>query len=235
ETGEYPPAMVDGLRQLGAFGLKIPREYGGLGFSHVEYVRAMELVGSHDANVTALLSAHQAIGAPQPILPFGTDEQKQRFLPRCARGAISAFALTEPAVGSDPARLQTRAALAPEGDRWILDGEKLWCTNGTLAELLVVMARDPQTDRINAFVVETAWPGVTVEHRCRFMGLRALANAHVSFRKVEIPRENLIGTEGQGLRVALATLNTGRLTLPAATAGQAKRCVEIVRKWSRAR
>lgn len=235
ETGEYPPSVIDGLRKLGAFGLKIPREYGGLGFSHAEYVRVMELVGSHDANVTALLSAHQAIGVPQPILLFGTDEQKRRLLPRCARGAISAFALTEPAVGSDPARLQTRAVLAPTGDRWILDGDKLWCTNGTLAELLVVMARDPASGRINAFVVETAWPGVTVEHRCRFMGLRALANAHVSFRNVEIPRENLIGVEGQGLRVALVTLNTGRLTLPAATAGQAKKCVEIVRKWSRAR
>ncbi|MFO7564858.1 MAG: acyl-CoA dehydrogenase family protein [Enhygromyxa sp.] len=235
ETGEYPPKMIEGLRRLGAFGLKIPREYGGLGFSHVEYVRVMQLLGSHDANLTALLSAHQAIGVPQPILMFGTDEQKRRFLPRCARGAISAFALTEPAVGSDPARLEARAALAPDESHWILDGDKLWCTNGTLAELIVVMARDPASDRINAFVVETDWPGVTIEHRCRFMGLRALANAHISFRGVEIPRENLIGEQGQGLRVALATLNTGRLTLPAATSGQAKKCVEIVRKWSRAR
>jgi alkylation response protein AidB-like acyl-CoA dehydrogenase len=235
ETGEYPPAVIDGLRKLGAFGLKIPREYGGLGFSHVEYIRVMELLGSHDANITALLSAHQAIGVPQPVMLFGTAEQKRRFLPRCARGAISAFALTEPAVGSDPARLQTRATLAPDGSHYVLDGDKLWCTNGTLAELLVVMARDPVSGRINAFVVETAWPGVTIEHRCRFMGLRALANAHISFRAVRVPRENLIGPAGEGLRVALSTLNTGRLTLPAATAGQAKKCVEIVRKWSRAR
>jgi alkylation response protein AidB-like acyl-CoA dehydrogenase len=235
ETGEYPPRLIEALRELGAFGLKIPRDYGGLGFSHAEYVRVMQLLGSHDANVTALLSAHQAIGVPQPISMFGTDEQKRRFLPRCARGAISAFALTEPAVGSDPARLQTRAELAPDGSHWILDGDKLWCTNGTLAELLVVMARDPASNRINAFVVETAWPGVKVEHRCHFMGLRALANAHISFRGVKVPRENLIGEPGQGLRVALATLNTGRLTLPAATAGQAKKCVEIVRKWSLAR
>src|SRR5690606_29192755 len=124
---------------------------------------------------------------------FGTEEQKRRFLPRCARGAISAFALTEAAVGSDPARMSTIAEQSPDGSHFILNGEKLWCTNGTLAELIVVMARDPSTDRINAFVVETAWPGVTVEHRCRFMGLRALANAVLSFRDVRVPRENLIG------------------------------------------
>lgn len=235
ESGEYPLAVIEGLRRLGAFGLKIPREYGGLGFTHIEYVRVMQLLGSHDANVTALLSAHQAIGVPQPLMMFGTEDQKRRYLPRCAQGAISAFALTEPAVGSDPARLQTRAALAPDGSHYVLDGEKLWCTNGTLADLIVVMARDPASNRINAFVVETSWPGVTIEHRCRFMGLRALANAHISFRNVRVPRENLIGAEGQGLRVALATLNTGRLTLPAATAGQVKKCVEIVRKWSLAR
>jgi alkylation response protein AidB-like acyl-CoA dehydrogenase len=234
-TGEYPDLVVDGLRALGAFGMKIPTCYNGLGLSHVEYVQAMELLGSYDANVTALLSAHQAIGVPQPLLLFGTDEQKQRYLPRCAKGAISAFALTEPAVGSDPARIQTRAALSDDGDHYVLDGDKLWCTNGTLAELLVVMARDPETDRINAFVVETDWPGVTIEHRCRFMGLRALANAYISFRGVRVPVANRVGPEGEGLRVALATLNTGRLTLPAATAGLAKKCVEIVRKWSKAR
>jgi alkylation response protein AidB-like acyl-CoA dehydrogenase len=235
ESGEYPESVIEGLRKLGAFGLEIPREYGGLGFSHAEYVRVIELLGSHDANVAALLSAHQAIGVPRPLLLFGTDEQKRRLLPRCAAGAISAFALTEPAVGSDPARMQSRAALAADQSHWVLDGEKLWCTNGTLAELLVVMARDPVSNRINAFVVETNWPGVTIEHRCHFMGLRALANAQISFRGVKIPRENLIGPPGQGLRVALATLNTGRLTLPAATAGIAKKCVEIVRKWSNAR
>ncbi|KIG13858.1 Butyryl-CoA dehydrogenase [Enhygromyxa salina] len=234
-SGEYPPHVIEGLRELGAFGLKIPKDYGGLGMSHIEYVHVMELLGSHDANVTALLSAHQAIGVPQPIMLFGSPEQKRRFLPRCARGAISAFALTEPAVGSDPARIQTRAALSEDQSHYVLDGDKLWCTNGTLAELLVVMARDPASGRINAFVVETAWPGVSIEHRCRFMGLRALANAYITFRQVRVPKDNLIGPVGEGLRVALTTLNTGRLTLPAATAGAAKKCAEIVRKWSSAR
>ncbi len=233
--GNYPPRVVRRLAELGAFGMKIPKEYGGLGFSHSEYVRVMELLGSYDGNLTALLSAHQAIGVPQPVKLFGTEEQRRRFLPRCARGAISAFALTEPAVGSDPASLGTTAEPSPDGEYFLLNGEKLWCTNGTLAELIVVLARDPHTDRINAFVVEMEWEGVHVEHRCHFMGLRALANAALRFENVRVPRANLIGEEGAGLRIALVTLNTGRLTLPAATAGAAKHCTEIVRKWSNAR
>ena len=174
QSGEYPPDVLAGLRRLGAFGMKIPRDFGGLGFTVSEYCRAMELVGSYDGNLTAMLSAHQSIGVPQPLKLFGTVEQKAKYLPRCATGAISAFALTESGVGSDPASLATTAER--RDDHFVLNGEKLWCTNGTLAELLVVMARDPQTHRISAFVVETGWEGVAVEYRCRFMGLRALAN-----------------------------------------------------------
>ncbi|MCC6849036.1 MAG: acyl-CoA dehydrogenase family protein [Deltaproteobacteria bacterium] len=233
ETGEYPEPVVDGLRKLGAFGMKIPTEYGGLGFSVSEYCKVMQLIGSVDNNVSALLSAHQSIGVPQPLKLFGTPEQKKKFLPRCAAGAISAFALTEPHVGSDPASLATTARR--EGDDFVLNGEKLWCTDGTLAELLVVMARDPQTKKISAFVVETDSPGVKVEYRCRFMGLKALANGVISFRDVRVPRENLIGDEGKGLRIALTTLNTGRLTLPACCAGIAKQCLKIARGWAAAR
>lgn len=234
-AGEYPADVIDGLRALGAFGMKIPKEYGGLGFTQHEYAEAMELLGSWDANVTALLSAHQSIGAPQPLWLFGSEELKRKYLPLCAKGAISAFALTEPAVGSDPASLATTVVPSDDGRSFLLNGEKLWCTNGTLAEILVVMARNPHTDRISAFVVETSWPGVEVGPRSHFMGLKALANGVIRFRDVVIPRENVIGREGQGLKIALTTLNTGRLTLPAATTGSAKTVLEICRKWSRAR
>src|SRR5690606_25936066 len=234
-SGEYPPEVIERLREMGAFGMKIPEQYGGLGFNQREYSKVMELLGSVDGNITALLSAHQSIGVPQPILLFGTEEQKRELLPRCAKGAISAFALTEPGVGSDPASLSTTARPTEDGSAFILDGEKLWCTNGTLAEFLVGMARNPETDEISAFVVDTSWEGVTVVHRCHFMGLKALANAAIRFQGVRVPRRYLIGKEGQGLKIALTTLNAGRRTLAAADAGLAKQCLESCRKWANAR
>ncbi|MEV8392491.1 MULTISPECIES: acyl-CoA dehydrogenase family protein [unclassified Streptomyces] len=232
-----PDEVINGLKELGALGMKIETKYGGLGLTQVYYNKALALVGSASPAIGALLSAHQSIGVPQPLKLFGTQEQKDTFLPRLARTDISAFLLTEPDVGSDPARLATTAV--PDGDSYVLDGVKLWTTNGVVADLLVVMARVPKTEGgkggITAFVVEAGSPGITVENRNAFMGLRGLENGVTRFHQVRVPAANRIGPEGAGLKIALTTLNTGRLSLPAMCVGAGKWCLKIAREWSAAR
>lgn len=232
-AGDVPPGVIEGLQQLGAFGIKIDEQYGGLGLSQLAYTHAIGLVTSQDGSLTAWLSASQSIGVAVPLALFGTEAQKAKYLPRIAKGAISAFALTETQVGSDPAGVTTHAELSDDGSHWILNGDKLWCTNGPVAEVMVVMARTGK--KITAFIVESAWPGVEVTHRLHFMGLRAMQNGTLRFTDVKVPAENVIWGEGKGLKLALTTLNTGRLTLPASVAAGSKRAVQIARNWAKER
>ena len=234
-----PDEVVRGLAALGAFGMKIAPEYGGLGLSYLYYNRALVVAGSVSPALWGLLSAHQSIGVPQPVALFGSEEQKRRYLPRCARGEISAFLLTESDVGSDPARLTTTAVPSADGSEYVLNGVKLWTTNGVIADLLVVMARVPKGDGrrggITAFVVEAAAAGITVERRNAFMGLRGLENGVTRFHEVRVPAASRVGAEGQGLKIALTTLNTGRLAVPASCAATGKLALKVAREWSRER
>ncbi|CAH0276790.1 putative acyl-CoA dehydrogenase FadE10 [Arthrobacter sp. Bi83] len=241
---KVPDEYLRGLADLGVFGMKIPLEYGGLGLSLVYYGRALALLGSVHPSLGALLSAHQSIGVPEPVKVFGTAEQKQEYLPRCAGGAITAFLLTEPDVGSDPARMGSTAVPTDDGEAYVLDGVKLWTTNGVIAELVVVMAVVPRhTDAdgtvhkggITAFVVEMDTPGITVENRNAFMGLRGIENGVTRFHRVRVPAANRLGREGQGLKIALTTLNTGRLSIPALCVASGRWSLKIAREWSNAR
>lgn len=241
---KIPDEYLSGLAALGVFGMKIPREYGGLGLSLVYYGRALALLGSVHPSLGALLSAHQSIGVPEPVKVFGTPEQKREYLPRCASGAVTAFLLTEPDVGSDPARMGSTAVPSEDGRSYTLDGVKLWTTNGVIAELVVVMALVPaHTDAdgtahkggISAFVVEMDSPGITVENRNAFMGLRGIENGVTRFHQVQVPAANRLGRVGQGLKIALTTLNTGRLSIPALCVASGRWSLKIAREWSNAR
>jgi alkylation response protein AidB-like acyl-CoA dehydrogenase len=240
---KIPDRAVDGLKAIGALGMKVKEQYGGLGLSQVYYNRAIGLAASWHPSVALLLSAHQSIGVAEPLRLFGSDEQKRTWLPLVAKDHISAFLLTEPEVGSDPARMGAVArpvyddiVATPVEGGYRLSGRKLWATNGTIADITVVMAKVPESEGhrggISAFVMPYHSEGVTVEHRNAFMGLHGIENSVTLLDNVFVPEENRIAREGDGLKIALSTLNTGRLGVMASAVGTAKWCTKIAREWA---
>src|SRR5690349_15531177 len=251
--GELPESIIKSLAHAGALGIKIPMSYGGQEFTQYEYQNIATLCGSVDASLTVLLSAAQSIGIPEPLRLFGSPEQKAKYLPRLAGGEISGFALTERHVGCDISKVETYAVRVTENGKTVayrLTGEKFFITNSAkqdgefLSSMLVVIARivdrpeelqDPKArKRYGAFIVETQWPGCSIA-RLRFEGVRGIYNGIPTFNNVYDPIENRLGSEEDGLRIALATLTVGRLTLPAACLGGLKQCLSVMRWWGRTR
>lgn len=243
-TGEYPKEALKAMAEKGLFGMKIGKEYNGLGLTVTNYSRMLSYIGSYCQSTVTWVSAHQSIGVPQPLKDFGSPEQKKKYLPQFCAGKISAFALTEPDVGSDPAKMSTTATPSADGSYYLLNGTKLWTTNGPDADILVVMAKTPpkikngrEIPQISAFIFEckdengNLTPGYTIENRCKFMGLKGLSNGLLQFNNVKVPAENIIGKPGMGLKIALTTLNTGRLGVPAAGGGGVKSFVPDLKRW----
>ncbi len=248
---KIPDRVIDGLKRIGALGMKVYPEYGGLGLSQLYYSRALAIAGVYHSALCTLLSAHQSIGVAEPLRMFGSEEQKRKWLPMVAKDHISAFLLTEPDVGSDPARMASIATpvdempvakgyddivATPVEGGYEISGRKLWATNGTIADIVVVMAKVPKSEGhrggISAFVMPYDAKGITVEHRNQFMGLRGIENSVTRLEKVFVPEENRIAREGDGLKIALTTLNTGRLSLMAIAVGASKWATKIAREWA---
>jgi acyl-CoA dehydrogenase family member 9 len=232
---EQPAEFIQGLRDLGLFGLIIPEEHGGIGLSNAGYARVLSQSSSHDSSVSLTIGAHSSIGM-KGILLFGTAEQKARYLPKLASGAmIAAFCLTESGAGSDAASIRTRAVKDAEGS-WILNGEKIWITNGGIADLYTVFARTSSAaGKITAFVVEAAWPGVSHGPHEDKMGIRASSTTTVNFADVRVPADNVLDTEGKGFKVAMAILNNGRTGLGGGAVGGMKALIALATQQARTR
>ena len=225
------PALLDELREMGLFGLIIPSEYDGLGLSSTGYARLFERIAATDPSIAVTLGAHQSIGLKGIIL-FGSDEQKQHYLPSLATGEqVAAFCLTEPGSGSDAASIRTRARLSEDGEHWILDGSKLWITNGGFADVFTVFAqteveRDGKTvDRITAFIVERSFGGVESGPEEHKLGIKGSSTTPIHFDGCKVPRANVLGEVGGGFKIAMTILNNGRFGLAAGCVGGAKRLI----------
>lgn len=228
--GEQPEDYIQGLRELGLFGLIIPEEFGGIGLSNASYSRVLQTTSGFDAATSLTIGAHSSIGM-KGLLLFGTAEQKQRYLPELASGErIAAFCLTEPGSGSDAASIKTEASKNSDGS-WTLNGEKIWITNGSLAGFYTVFARtDSELGKMSAFIVERGWPGVSNGPKEDKLGIRASATTTVNFANVRVPPENLLGAEGHGFKVAMSILNNGRTGLGGGCVGAMKRCIQLAVK-----
>jgi acyl-CoA dehydrogenase family member 9 len=226
---EIPASVISGLGRLRILGACLPKDCGGLGLSQTSYCRVLEVLGGHCGSTALFVNAHHSIG-PRAIVLFGNEEQQRRYLPKLASGEwISAFALTEPEAGSDAANVQSTATPTPDGRGFVLNGQKRWITNGGIAQVLTVMARTPMPDgssKITAFIVTPDMPGFeVVEKRMEKMGVRGTATARLAFKNMFVPRENILGQIGKGLKVALTVLDFGRTTFGASCTGAAKFCV----------
>ncbi|MEO7064574.1 MAG: acyl-CoA dehydrogenase family protein [Dokdonella sp.] len=226
-NAEQPLEFIQALRDMGLFGLIIPEEFGGLELSNGAYARVLGQTSSHDSSVSLTIGAHSSIGM-KGLLLFGTDEQKQRYLPKLATGEmIAAFCLTESGAGSDAASIRTKAARNDDGS-WTLSGEKIWITNGGIADFYTVFARtDTPEGKISAFIVEAAWPGVSHGPHEDKMGIRASSTTTVAFSDVRVPAQNVLGPVGKGFKVAMSILNSGRTGLGGGAVGGMKSLIRL--------
>lgn len=231
QNAEIPQSVIDGLGRIGVLGACLPKSVGGQELSQTQYCQLLEILGGHCGSTALFVNAHHSIG-PRAVVLFGTPEQQQRWLPKLATGEwISAFALTEPEAGSDAGNVQTTATPTPDGSGYVLNGQKRWITNGGIAHVLTVMARTPDPasggSKITAFLVTPDMPGFeVVEKRMSKMGVRGTATSRLAFKDMFVPKENVLGQVGKGLKVALTVLDFGRTTFGASCTGAAKFCVE---------
>ncbi|CAJ1051856.1 complex I assembly factor ACAD9%2C mitochondrial [Xyrichtys novacula] len=240
QEARIPPETLDGLKELGLFGIMVPEEYGGLGLSNTMYARLAEII-SLDGSIAVTLAAHQAIGL-KGILIAGNEAQKQKYLPRLASGEhIAAFCLTEPGSGSDAASIQTRATLSEDGTHYLLNGSKFWISNGNIADVMTVFARTQvdvdgqKKDKITAFIVERAFGGITHGKLEDKLGIRGSNTCEVNFDNVPVPVENVIGEVGGGFKVAMNILNSGRFSMGSSSAGMIKKLIEMTSEYAMTR